>query len=255
MKPEDRIIVALDVDSPDSAISLVKDLAPHVGLFKLGLQFINAMLASIIVPKEEPEAVNNLQRIRELFELLDGNVLWDGKFKDIPNTIIGASEEVGKIGVEMFNVHASGGIEMMRAAVGNKAAGQKVLAVTVLTSLAEDDAHLIYGAPSKAKVIEFARWAKIAGVDGLICSPQELGVLGERKELDGLLRVTPGIRPKWAVKGDQSRIMTPADAVKAGVDYLVIGRPIRQPPKEISGPVEAAKKIAEEIAEALSETE
>lgn len=251
MEPKDRIIVALDVDSPEEALSLVRDLSPYVGLFKIGLQFINAMLALMIAPKAETSAFSAVRTIRELFELLNGKIFWDGKFLDIPNTVAGASKEVGRIGVNMFNVHASGGINMMRAAVKNKAPGQKVLAVTVLTSFSKDNAHLTFGAPSGAKVIEFARWALIAGVDGLICSPQELEVLGGQKELDDLLRVTPGIRPAWAAKGDQSRIMTPADAVKAGADHLVIGRPIRKPPEEIGGSVEAAKKIADEIASVI----
>lgn len=253
MEAKDRIIVALDVDTPAKALDLVQDLALHVGCFKIGLQFITAMLGSIIVPKEESNAVENLKEIRKLFAALDGNILWDGKFDDIPNTIEGASKEVRKIGVHMFNVHASGGIEMMASAMDNTH-DQMVLAVTVLTSLSEENAHLIFGAPSKAKVIQFARWAQMAGLDGLICSAQELEVIGKEAELDGLIKVTPGIRPKWAKKkDDQSRKMTPAEAIKAGADYLVIGRPITKPPKEIGGPIDAAKKVVEEISQALAE--
>ena len=122
-----------------------------------------------------------------------------------------------------------------------------VLAVTVLTSLGEYDTYLIFGAPSKAKVLQFARDAKIAGCDGIICSPQELEFLGNYPELRGLLKVVPGIRPKWSVTGDQKRIMTPSDAIKAGADYLVIGRPITNPPKEVGSSVEAVKRIIEEI--------
>lgn len=142
----------------------------------------------------------------------------------------------------------------MKAAVENKGES-KVLAVTVLTSLSEEDAHLIYGEPSKAKVIEFARWAKIAGVDGLICSPKELGVLGKCEEFDDLLKVTPGIRPAWSGKEDQKRVNTPAEAIKAGADYLVIGRPITKVPgtELLATPPDAAKKIAEEIEQALKE--
>lgn len=235
MKAKDRIIVALDVDNLDKALELVKELYPYVGYFKTGLELLTS---------EGPPKV--VKAIKEA----GGKIFYDGKFMDIPNTVAGASKAVAKLGVDMFNVHASGGIEMMKAAVDNKG-NSKVLAVTVLTSLTEEDAHSIYGAPSKGKVIEFARWAKIAGIDGLICSPQELQVLGRQKELIGLLKITPGVRPGWAAAGDQKRIMTPGEAVKAGADYLVIGRPITKPPTHIGNPVAAAKMIADEIAEVL----
>jgi len=150
----------------------------------------------------------------------------------------------------MFNVHASAGIEAMMSAVANK--GQAlVLAVTVLTSLEENNANLIFGGPSKARVLQFARDAKLAGCDGIICSPQELELLGKQKELGGLLKITPGVRPEWASAGDQKRIMTPAEAIKAGATALVIGRPITKPPTEIGSPVDAAKRIAEEISAVL----
>ena len=231
MEAKDRIIVALDVPSLDEALGLVDLLQPDVGCFKVGLELLTNEGAPRVV-----------RAIKEA----GGKIFYDGKFKDIPNTVAGASKAVAKLGVDMFNVHASGGVDMMKAAVDNKGES-KVLAVTVLTSLTEEDAHTIYGAPSKDKVIEFARWAKIAGIDGLICSPQELQVLGYQKELEGLLRVTPGVRPEWASAGDQKRVMTPGEAVKAGADYLVIGRPITKPPSDIGNPVAAARMIANEI--------
>ncbi len=250
MEAKDKIIVALDVSSPEEALDLVRKLESHVGYFKIGLEFINSILASLVTASNLENATKELVTIRELFSLLERQMLWDGKFKDIPNTIGKCSIPIAVMGVEMFNVHASGGVEMIRSAVENKG-NSKVLAVTVLTSLSEEEAYLSYGAPSKAKVIQFARWAKIAGVDGLICSAQELEVLGRCEEFNDLLKVTPGIRPKWAQKGDQNRVMTPAEAIEAGADYLVIGRPIRKPPEEIGSPVNAAKKIAEEIAEGM----
>ena len=231
MEAKERIVVALDVDSLDKALELVEELHPYVGYFKVGLE--------LLTNEGAPKVV---QAIKEA----GGKIFYDGKFKDIPNTVAGASKAVAKLGVDMFNVHASGGVEMMKAAVDNKGES-KVLAVTVLTSLSEEDAYSIYGAPSKGKVIEFARWAKIAGIDGLICSPQELQVLGKQKELDDLLRVTPGVRPEWAARGDQKRVMTPGEAVKAGADYLVVGRPITKPPSDIGNSIAAAKMIAEDI--------
>ena len=231
MKAEDKIIVALDVDDLEKAKCLIEALAPYVGCFKIGLELISSVGG--------PQAVRFVHG-------LEGEVFYDGKFKDIPNTIGRASRAVSALGVKMFNVHASAGIEAMRAAVDNKGISL-VLAVTVLTSLEENNAHLIFGAPSKAKVLQFARDAKIAGCDGIICSPQELEFLGNYPELRGLLKVVPGIRPKWSVTGDQKRIMTPSDAIKAGADYLVIGRPITNPPKEVGSSVEAVKRIIEEI--------
>jgi len=231
MDTKDRIIVALDVNNLDKAESLVESLAPHVGCFKIGLELLTAVGA----PK-----------VAEFVHSLGGQVFYDGKFDDIPNTVGGAAKAVAGLNVKMFDVHASAGVEAMIAAVANK--GQSlVLAVTVLTSLEENNAHLIFGGPSKAKVLQLARDAKIAGCDGIICSPQELELLSKQKELSCLLKVTPGVRPKWATTGDQKRIMTPAEASKAGATALVIGRPITQPPAEIGTPVDAAKKIAEEI--------
>jgi len=254
MEAKDRIIVALDVGTPDEAIRLVEDLRSHVGCFKIGLQFITAMLGSIIVPSLEggQGAIYNLRRIRYLFECLKGNILWDGKFDDIPNTVGAASGEVRKIGVKMFNVHGSCGIKAMRHAVA-ESRDSLVLVVTVLTSLDENNANLIFGGPSKAKVLQFARDAKLARCNGIICSSQELEILGKEEELKDMIKVTPGIRPEWAQTGDQKRVMTPYEAIRAGADYLVIGRPIRQPPESIGTPVDAAKKIAEEIETALAE--
>lgn len=246
MEAKDKIIVALDVDTPEKALGLVKELKDYVGCFKIGLQFITAMLRSIIVPITGREVA----LIQMLFNELDGNIMWDGKFDDIPNTVAGASQEVVKIGVKMFNLHASAGEEAIAKAVANK--GKALcLGVTVLTSIDKDECLSIFGDFVSYKVIQFANMLVDEKADGVICSPEELSVLSE--ENIKLLKVTPGIRPKWAQKGDQKRVMTPGDAIKAGADYLVIGRPIRKPPESIGSPVEAAKKIAQEIKQALQE--
>jgi len=229
-----RIILPLDVSSLDDARVLVKELALHVGPFKVGLQLITSVGA--------PQAIEFVRRG-------DGEVFLDGKFCDIPNTVGAASKAAATLGVNMFNVHASCGVEAMRAAVANKGDSQ-VLAVTVLTSLEENNAHLIFGAPSKAKVLQLARDAMLAGVDGIICSPQELPLLRKQKELDGLFMVTPGVRPEWAAAGDQKRVMTPGEAIAAGADMLVIGRPITNPPEGMNR-LDAAERIASEIAAAL----
>ena len=235
--PKERIIVALDVNNLEEAKKIVRQLFPYVGSFKVGLELLTAEGAPQVV---------------ELIHSLGGKVFFDGKFNDIPNTIAGAVKAVAKMKVAMLNVHASAGVEAMMSAVANKGESL-VLAVTVLTSLEENNAHLIFGGPSKAKVLQFARDAKIAGCNGIICSPQELELLGKQKELSVLIKVTPGVRPSWAAVGDQKRIMTPSEAIKAGADMLVIGRPILQPPSEVGKPINAAVLIATEIEKALEE--
>lgn len=234
MEAKDRIIVALDVDNLTEAGKLVRALAPYVGGFKVGLELITAVGG----PK-----------VTKLIHSLGGKIFYDGKFDDIPNTVGKSSKAVADLGVWMFNVHASAGIEAMRAAVENKG-NSLVLAVTVLTSLNESDTHLIFGGPSEAKVLQLARDAKIAGCDGIICSAKELKLLGGYKELDSLMKITPGIRPEWAATGDQKRVMTPSEAIKAGATMLVAGRPVVNPPKSIGTSVNAAKEITKEIKEA-----
>ena len=235
VKPKDRIIVALDVSTIHEAEMLVEALAPHVGCFKVGLQLITSVGAPQVV---------------RMIHDRGGRVFLDGKFNDIPNTLGEAATAASLLAVAMFNVHASSGIEGMQAVVKNKGLSE-ALAVTVLTSFEENNAHLVFGAPSKAKVIQFARDAKLAGMDGLICSPQELPILCKQKELEGFRFVTPGVRPSWAEVGDQKRIMTPTDAIIAGATMLVIGRPITKPPQSIGTPIDAAKCIAVEIEEGL----
>ena len=256
MKPHERIIVALDVATPNEAIGLVRELRDHVGCFKIGLQFITAMLKSIIVPVTW-EATSNLTDIRILFAELQDNIFWDGKFNDIPNTVAGAVVEVNNIRVKMFNVHVSSGAKAIAEA--SKVKGDSLLlGVTVLTSLCDDDCHGIFGDSSVTKVLQFAKMVMDNGGDGIVCSALELKNIrwhqGRYKIFEKLpLAVIPGIRPEWASVGDQKRVMTPGEAVKAGADYLVIGRPIIKPPAKIGGPVEAAKLIAAEIEKALKE--
>ncbi len=235
MNAKDRIWVALDVPTLDEAGVLAKELSPFVGGFKVGLQLITGAGA--------PSVVSAIQRV-------GGRVFYDGKFDDIPNTVGAAAREAAKLGVAMFNVHASAGIEAMRAAVANSG-NSGVIAVTVLTSLDEEECNHLFGGPSKVKVVEWARDAVLAGVDYILCSPLELDVLKKRKEFSSVNFITPGIRPAWAAAGDQKRITTPTDAIRDGADMLVIGRPITNPPEGMPR-VEAAQRIAAEIEEALA---
>ncbi len=247
LKPEERIIVALDVDTIKKAFLLVHQLNGQVGYFKIGLQFIYSMIASLISPVSINEAVYNLSELRKLFTALSDQDFWDTKLADIPNTIEGASLALSGMGVKMFNIHASMGKEAIRRAVESKGHSQ-VFGVTVLTSLDKDECKSIFGGNPGSKVLQFSDTLLDEGVDGIICSPQEAQLLRSRERYDGLVTATPGVRPEWAQKGDQKRIMTPAEAIRAGADLLVIGRPIREPPKEIGSPADAARMIAEEIA-------
>ena len=254
MKTEakNRIIVALDVDSVDKAIILAKQLAPHVGYFKIGLELIYSVLAALITAEDETEAAEILRKVRELFELVKGKTFTDTKLADIPNTVAGASRAIAKIGANMFNVHTSCGKEAVKQAVANRG-NSLVLGVTVLTSIGEEECVSIFGDKPGKKVVQFAKMLLEVGADGIVCSPQELELLYREPGLRRLTKVIPGVRPKWAAKGDQKRVMTPYEAIMAGATYVVIGRPITQPPVEIGGPVQAAQKITEEIEKGIQE--
>ncbi len=230
---KDRIIVALDTPSIEATIPFIRQLSPYVSCFKIGLELMTSVGA--------PAAV------REIHEL-GGFIFFDGKFNDIPNTIAGASRAVAALKVKMFDVHAASGVEGMRAAVANKGKSQ-VIAVTVLTSIDETGCQHVFGDSTQKKVLQFAHDALSAGMDGIVCSPQELRWLGQDTALKSLIRLTPGVRPAWAGKGDQKRVLTPKEAIELGATCLVIGRPITQPPPEIGSPVDAVKKIWDEIAE------
>jgi orotidine-5'-phosphate decarboxylase len=241
LEPKERIIFALDVADNIEAMGLAEKLANLVGCFKIGLQRIFNMFRNGEWPA-----------FRKFLNELNAEIFIDSKLNDIPNTIAGSAKEIAKLEPLFFNVHASSGIEAMKEA-GKNSGNSRVLAVTVLTSLGEDEAHHIFGNPSKTKVLELAMDARLAGIGGIICSAQELKLLRKQKELDGMLMVTPGIRPEWAAAGDQKRITTPREAILDGADYLVIGRPIQNPPAEVGSPEKAAIHIASEIAAALEE--
>jgi orotidine-5'-phosphate decarboxylase len=231
----DRIIFAMDVGHFGDAQRFVGLLRDHVGLFKVGKQ-----LFTHAGPKVVDMIVQKGQR-----------TFLDLKFHDIPNTVARASEEAAKLGVAMFNVHALGGMEMMEAgaqAARNTAkelgiARPTVLAVTVLTSL-DGPALKTVGieSPVEAQVERLALLTKKAGLDGVVASPQEIATIRRACGKDFVI-VTPGVRPADAAKDDQKRVMTPGEAIAAGADYLVIGRPIQK----AENPAEAADRIAEEI--------
>ena len=232
----ERIVLALDVDDDREALALVAELKDSVGLFKVGHQLFTAY---------GPEIVRRIIG-------MGGRVFLDLKYHDIPNTVAKASAEAVKLGVSIFNVHALGGLDMMKASVEatNEAAQARnlpvplVLAVTILTSMDETNLRkeLKITRSLKREVSHLARLAQRAGMHGVVASPQEISML--RKAVRGqFVILTPGVRPAWATKDDQKRIMTPKEAVAAGADYLVIGRPVLKAQDRKA----AVEKIIEEI--------
>jgi orotidine-5'-phosphate decarboxylase len=227
----ERLIVALDVSTAAEAQRIVRAVGNAASLFKIGKQLFTA---------EGPGVVREM--------VASGRkVFLDLKFHDIPNTVAGAVRAAAALKVSMLTVHASGGAAMLRAA--SEAAGRGgplVLAVTVLTSLSDEDLTQI-GVSGRAidQVLRLAQLAKFSGCGGVVASPKEVAQL--RKSLGPeLVIVTPGVRPAGSAKGDQTRVATPAEAVAAGANYVVVGRPIT----EANDPRSAALGIAEELTRA-----
>ena len=235
LTPRDRIIIALDVEELGEARDIAGLLKDHVGAFKIGKQMFTRYGTQAI----------------DVVHALGGRVFLDLKYHDIPTTVAKASCEAARHGVFMFNMHALGGFEMMSqaaAAVGEMPsepglARPKMLAVTVLTSLGAEDLDRV-GITSdvEALVIRLARLAKDAGMDGVVASPKEIGPVKKECGNDFLV-VTPGIRPESSRMDDQKRTMTPAEAVRSGADYIVVGRPVTRAPD----PLAAVKGIIREV--------
>jgi orotidine-5'-phosphate decarboxylase len=224
--PDRRVFVALDVDDLDEAERLARAVGGAVGGFKIGLQLFGR------------HGVGAVERLAP-----HGDIFLDLKFHDIPNTVGGAAASVAQLGVRWFTVHATGGVRMMRRAV--EARGNAgVLAVTVLTSHSEEELDEIgLAGPCDAAVLRLAELARTAGVQGAVCSPLEVAAVRQRFPEATLM--VPGIRPAATVVGgdDQSRVATPASAVRDGADLLVIGRPITR----AEDPRAAALAIADEL--------
>jgi orotidine-5'-phosphate decarboxylase len=233
--PKDKIIFALDVEHFTEAQRWVNLLKGHVGVFKVGKQLFT---------HAGPKVIDMIRQKGQ-------KVFLDLKFHDIPNTVAKAGEEATKLNVSMFNLHALGGFEMMKKTVEASKATAKdlgipkplVLAVTILTSMDEGTLKEVgVQGPLIEEVGRLALLASKASVDGVIASPQEIGIIRQRCG-DKFIIVTPGIRAPSDRKDDQKRTLTPKEAISAGANYLVIGRPI----KEAKDPIEAVQKIIEDI--------
>jgi orotidine-5'-phosphate decarboxylase len=235
----ERLIFALDVDSLEEAEKWVGLLHEKVGIFKVGKQLFTRCGPQVV----------------DLIRKKGGEVFLDLKYHDIPNTVAMAGVEACRLGVRMFNVHALGGLEMMAKTVEGIDAlvprGTRerplMLAGTILTSSTEETLRQVgIDRPVREMVPRLARLAREAGMDGVVASPQEVGLIRESCGKDFLI-VTPGVRPAFAAVNDQKRVTTPAEAIAAGANYLVIGRPI----SAAANPVEAADHILSEMAGAM----
>jgi orotidine-5'-phosphate decarboxylase len=234
---KDRIIVALDVNSSEDAVTLAKRLKDHVGAFKVGPELVNSAGFDIFARLKD----TGVERI-----------FYDAKFHDIPNTVSGACRAVVKHGIWMINVHASGGKRMIRAAADalKTSAAESgfdppiLLGVTVLTSVSQDELNdeLRVRGDVSEQVAHLARLTQDAGGNGVVASPQEIEIIREHCGTSFLI-VTPGVRAAGGDVDDQRRTMKPGEAVKRGADYLVIGRPITG----ATDPLEAVQAIFAEI--------
>jgi orotidine-5'-phosphate decarboxylase len=224
---ENKIIVALDVATKEKALEIVEKLRDRISFFKIGLQLYTA---------EGPEIVRSLLST-------GAKVFLDLKLHDIPSTVARAVEAASNLGVHMLTLHLSGGSEMVRAATAARANHLLILGVTVLTSATEQTLREI-GISAKVddQVLRLAKLGVEAEIDGIVASPHEIKKL-RVKFGDKIKIVLPGIRPSGSESADQKRIMTPRDAIRAGADYLVIGRPIIAHPN----PPDAVSEIMAEI--------
>jgi orotidine-5'-phosphate decarboxylase len=224
------VFVALDTPSLDRARTLAQTLKPFVGGVKLGLEFYGA---------NGPDGVRAIAAV-------GAPVFLDLKLHDIPNTVAGAMKALMPIGAAILNVHASGGAAMMRAAADAASTTErraKIIAVTVLTSLEDRELPQIgVSGTALEQAVRLAVLAKDSGLDGVVCSPHEIAAVRAACGPKFLI-VTPGVRPAGGDLGDQKRVMTPKQAVDAGADILVIGRPITAAPD----PVQAARQIAADL--------
>ena len=238
---QSRILVALDVDTEAEAVALARETAPFVGGVKVGLQLVNAAGLDIFDKLRDAGATR---------------IFYDAKFHDIPNTVSGAVRAAAKRGVWMVNLHASGGRAMMEAAreaAGiSGGAGPLLIAVTVLTSINEAalNGELSIAGGVESQVVHLARLAQSAGMDGVVASPHEVSALTKACGPQ-FVTVIPGVRPQGTATNDQARVATPADAIRNGAHYLVVGRAITSQADR----ARAARAVADEVADALQKKE
>ncbi|HBB95770.1 MAG TPA: orotidine-5'-phosphate decarboxylase [Blastocatellia bacterium] len=239
--PKDKLIVALDVDQAARALELFNSLRDYVGIFKIGMQLFTAA---------GPDMVRQIVS-------RGGRVFLDLKFHDIPNTVAAAGVEATRLGVSIFNIHTSGGGEMMKRtadAVAETAAREgltkpAVIGVTLLTSVDQETLRQIGIDDEPPSVVKrLAMLAQTSGLDGVVASAHEIKIIREAVPRSGFVIVTPGMRSATDVSDDQRRVMTVGQAISAGADYVVVGRPILNS----ESPAKAARGFLQEIKDAVS---
>lgn len=235
MTPNKRLIVALDVDTEEKALTLIAKLKDDVGSFKIGLELFSSCGPSIVEKAKNKGC----------------SIFLDLKLHDIPTTVAKTAASLTRLGVDIINVHALGGYDMMKKAAEAvadeakklKITKPKLIAVTILTSMDENSLKKIgIFDTMENQVLKLALLARDAGLDGVVASPSEVKSIRKKLEKDFLI-VTPGVRPSWAAADDQKRVATPKEAIDDGADFIVIGRPITEAPD----PAIAAKKVLEEM--------
>ena len=239
--PKDRLILALDVDTLDEAKELVFELKDYVGIFKVGLQLFTSVGPEII----------------KIIHEEGGKIFFDGKFHDIPNTVAKANANLVKHGVTFFNMHIQGGSKMITTSTKlaretaklHKLPRPVILGVTLLTSFGQRTLTEELGVDKNINdyVCRLAKLAKDSGLDGVVASATDAPKIRKAHGQDFII-LCPAIRPTWSVVNDQVRFVTPTDAIRAGVDYLVVGRPITSAKDRVS----AAKLIIDEIEQATT---
>ena len=236
-----KLIVALDVETAQAARELVHALRGIAAMFKIGSQLFTAAGPALL-----REIIDSGER-----------VFLDLKFHDIPNTVAAAGVEATRLGVSIFNLHAAGGSEMMRrtaqvvaeCADSERLTRPSIIAVTVLTSADSSTLDEVgYSSEPAELVRRLASLAAASGMDGVVASPREISLIRSTVKKDGFIIVTPGVRPGGSSLSDQKRVTTPGEAMIAGADYIVVGRPIL----EAADPAEAAQEIIQEMASSVA---
>ncbi|NTW22837.1 hypothetical protein HGA34_04855 [Candidatus Falkowbacteria bacterium] len=247
-EPKDRIIFALNTSDFVRAQCLVSLLSSHVGYFKFGPELASAMLASLLCSSDSA-AADNMRKVRAIFNEAKDRIFWDGRLAGIASTIGSTTKTLSDMGVCMLSVQAKQGMRSISAASENK--GKSLLfAATPRSSVDHEEcrANCLVTSKQEVRLIEMIR---DKGVDGIICSSHETAAI--RACLPEACVATRDVRPLWVPVSNRSKVITPHQAIMAGADAVIIGKPISQPPVSVGDPTRAADRIIEEIKQALLE--
>lgn len=244
VEPQDHIIFAMNTSDFIRVKCLASMLSGRVGYIKFGPEMNSAILASLLCPSDGA-AFENLMKIRSIFKEAKGRILWDGRLVGIANSIGPTVKTLSDMGVSMLSVQAAQGLKSLNAAIVNK--GRSLLfAATPRSSIDHEERRKIDDSALNHQVARL----KDLGIDGVICSSHETA--GIRAHLPDILIATRDVRPEWIHVKNRNKVITPGEAIAAGADFVIIGKPISSPPPEIGDPMRAADMIITEITEALA---